>query len=86
MKLNEFKIMIQEERIGGARASWTNREIKDTVKSMLRMDRYALMNNSRFINAFMIKFNPYIKKHNLNKRNIKEIAKMELERQSRLMT
>ena len=85
MNLDKFGKLIQEERISGVRASWTNREIKNTIKSMLRMDRFKQLNNNRFLNAFMEKFSGYIKGKKLDRKIIKDLAKMELEKQRRIM-
>lgn len=85
MNLDKFSLLIDEERMSGVRASWTNREIKNTIKSMLRMDSFKPLNDSRFISAFMKKFESFIKAKGLSASTIKDLAKIELEKQRRIM-
>lgn len=80
MKLNQLDKLLNEERMSGVRASWTNREIKNMIKSILRMDAYKGLSNARLLKVFMEKFKRYIKVNNLDLKEIKEIARAELER------
>jgi len=81
MKINQLNRFLNEERIGGSRASWTNREIKNTIRDLLQMDRYKTLANGKLLVVFMKKFDRYIKQNQLNKSNIREIAKEEIKRQ-----
>lgn len=85
MNLDKFSLLINEERMSGVRASWTNREVKNTIKSMLRMDRFKQLNDNRFIEAFMEKFGSFIKSKKLDKKTIKDLAKIELKKQREII-
>lgn len=80
MKLEQMNKLLEEEKITGIRASWTNREIKKTLKSILAMDAYKNMNKTQLMRVFMKKFDRYIKKNNLRKGEIRDIASSELDR------
>ena len=80
MNLKKFNNYLKEERISGVRASWTSREIKNTLKSILNMDIYKNLNDYNIIKVFMKKFDRFIKKNNLNKNEIRNLAKMELKK------
>ena len=81
MEYDKMARLLEEEKISGIRSSWTDREIKNTIKSMLKMDRYSQLTDGRFIEAFMDKFAGYIRGNNLSKSNVKELAKIELKKQ-----
>lgn len=81
MDIGQFNSLMAEERIGGQRASWTNREIKNTLKSLCQMDMYKDLPNGKLLDVFMKKFDRYIKQNNLNRSNVKNIAAIELKKQ-----
>jgi len=81
MNIDQMNRLMKEERIGGARASWTNREIKNTLKGLIQMDMYKDLSNGKLLNVFMKKFDRYIKQNKLNRTNIKNIAREELKKQ-----
>jgi len=85
MEFEKMTLLLDEERMSGVRASWTSREIKNTIKSMLKMDRYKDLNKGRFLEAFLKRFEGYIKGSNLTVSNIRKLASMEYDIQQRLM-
>lgn len=85
MEFDKMTLLLDEERISGVRASWTNREVKNTVKSMLKMDRYSNLTKGRFLDSFMKKFEGFINAKNLSKTNIRQLASLEYDTQTRLI-
>lgn len=81
MNFDQLNKLLEEEKITGIRASSLNLEIKNKIKEILQMDRYKNLSKTAILNTFMKKFNRYIKQNNLRKSEIKELAKIEIERQ-----